>query len=73
MIAGIHISQEIFAIDVLTAFRNFFGASSEACSAIVTTIWTPGFSVRKMFLTVIRHKYNVICGPASKLPSNNVL
>ena len=35
--AGIHISQEIFAIDVLTALKLLFGVTSEACSAIVTT------------------------------------
>ena len=35
-----HISQEIFAIDV----KILFGATSEACSGIVTTIWRPGLS-----------------------------
>ena len=43
LIAGIHISQEMLTIDVLTALQILFGASSEACSAIVTTIWRPGF------------------------------
>ena len=43
MIASIHISKEIFAIDVLTAL-NPLGATSGACSAIVTTIWRPGFT-----------------------------
>ena len=27
------------------SFKIFFGASSEACSAIVTTIWIPGFNL----------------------------
>ena len=44
MMAGICISQKIFAIDVLTALKILFGASSKACSAIFTTIWSPGFS-----------------------------
>ena len=45
MIAGIHISQEIFAINILRALKSS-GASSEACSATVTsvtTVWKPGF------------------------------
>ena len=39
MIASIHISQEIFAIDVLTGLES----SLEQCSAIILTIWRPGF------------------------------
>ena len=41
--SGIHISHEIFAIDVLTAVKILFGASSEACSVIVTTVWSRGY------------------------------
>ena len=44
MIAGIQISQEIFAIDAcVDSFKIIFGAMSEACYATVMTIWRPGF------------------------------
>ena len=39
MITSIVVSQEIFAIE---SFKILFEASSQACSAIVTTIWRPG-------------------------------
>ena len=48
MITGIHNSHEIFAVNVLTALKILFGASSEACSMIVMTIWRPGFSQKKI-------------------------
>ena len=38
----VHISQEIFANDVLTALKPSFRTRLQACSAIVTTIWRPG-------------------------------
>ena len=48
MMPGIHVSLEVFPIDVLTALKSpgkiLFGASSEASSAIVTTIWGLVFS-----------------------------
>ena len=39
---SVHISQEIFANDILTALKPSFRTRSQACSAIVTTIWRPG-------------------------------
>ena len=48
MIAGIHISQEIFAMDVLTASESSLESNAyklKACSAIVTTTWRQGFTL----------------------------
>ena len=43
MIAAIHISQEIFAIDMLTAVKTLFKrrSISQACCEIDKTIWKP--------------------------------
>ena len=43
IITGIDLSQEMFAIDML---RDLKSSSSQACSAILTTIWRPGLTVR---------------------------
>ena len=41
---SIDVSQEILAIDIGgDGFKILSEASSQACSAIVTTIWRPGF------------------------------
>ena len=71
MIAGIHISQEIFAIGVLQAFKNLFGASSEACSAMVTIVWRPGFS--KTSASCVQHMTEWIKEGTSFFKSQNSL
>ena len=45
MIVIIDLSQEILAMDILRAFEIVFEASSQACSATLTTISIPGLSL----------------------------
>ena len=45
MIISIDLSQEILALDVFTAFKIVFEASSQAYCAIFTTIYGPGFII----------------------------
>ena len=46
MIAGFHISQEIYAIDVLTALKSSLKQRRKHVLRSVTTVWRPGFTHR---------------------------
>ena len=60
IITSIDVSQEIFANGYIESFKILFEASSQACSATVTTIWRPGlssFDVLEMFVSRVSSMY----------------